>query len=103
MIKKKIISAHNDLKTSIFSKILLVFGILFLIIYLIGILLHPYFLSSALLETFLAFFILFLGGSAVLWFFSRQFAKLSDIATEIEQDETLQDDLEETPEESKKN
>lgn len=92
MIKKRIFSAHSDLRTGFFCKLFFVSGVIFLVVYLIGTFLPPVHLNSTLLGTILAFSILFLGGSALLFFFFCQFRKLSEIAEEVEQDETLMDD-----------
>jgi len=102
MIKEKRYSAHNDLKTGFFCKFFFVLGIIFLVIYLLGFFIPQIPLSGTLLGTILAFAILFLGGSLLLYFFSCQFTKLSQIAEDIENDETLIDDEEETEEQPQK-
>jgi Zn-dependent protease with chaperone function len=85
MAKKHFFSAHNDFKTGFFYKF---------IIYLIEKLLHPIGLSDDGVGTILAFAILGLGFGFILYFFSRQFTKLSQIAEEVEQDESLGDEEE---------
>ncbi|VVB61556.1 Uncharacterised protein [uncultured archaeon] len=97
MAKKHIFSAHNDFKTEFFYKFFLIIGGILLIIYLIEIILHPIGLNDATIGTILAFVILCLGLGLMLYFFSRQFTKLSQIADEVEQNESL-DDEEETKE-----
>jgi len=94
MAKKHFFSAHNDFKTGFFYKFFLIIGCILLIIYLIEILLHPIRLTDDGVGTILAFVILCLGFGLILYFFSRQFTKLSQIAEEVEQDESLGDEEE---------
>jgi uncharacterized membrane protein len=94
MAKKHLFSAHNDFKTGVFYKFFLILGCILFIIYLIQKLLHPIGLSDNGIGTILAFTILSLGLGSILYFFSRQFTKLSQIAEEIEQDESLGDEEE---------
>jgi uncharacterized membrane protein len=99
MAKKHLFSAHNDFKTGVFYKFFLILGCILFIIYFIENLLHPIGLSDDGIGTILAFAILILGLGFILYFFSRQFTKLSQIAEEIEQDESLGDE-EETKEQT---
>jgi Zn-dependent protease with chaperone function len=99
MAKKHLFSAHNDFKTGVFYKFFLILGCILLIIYLVEKLLHPIGLSDDGIGAILAFAILGLGLGFILYFFSRQFSKLSQIAEEVEQDESLGDE-EETKEQS---
>jgi Zn-dependent protease with chaperone function len=94
MAKKHFFSAHNDFKTGFFCKVFLIIGCILFIIYLIETLLHPIGLSDDGIGTILAFAILGLGFGLILYFFSRQFTKLSQIAEEIEQNESLVDEEE---------
>lgn len=96
MPKKHFFSAHTDMKTGFFCKFFLVLGCLLLIFYVVELLLHPLGLTDTVTGTILAFAILCLGLGAILFFFSCQFSKLSEIADEIEQDETLLDEEETT-------
>jgi hypothetical protein len=89
MAKKHVFSAHSDLKTGFFCKLFLVLGCILIIIYIVETFLHPLGLSDDGIGTILAFAILGLGLGLILYFFSCQFAKLSKIADDIEQDETL--------------
>jgi amino acid transporter len=103
MFKKRYFSAHNDFKTGILHKITLIIGIALFIIYLIILGISFIFGSessgftndiynysqSGSINTILAFSILFIGASIILYFFCCQFAKLSKIAEEIENDENL--------------
>jgi len=91
MVKKHIFSAHNDLKTGFFCKFFLILGCILFIIYVIEMLGHPLKLSDDVIGTILAFVILFLGLGLISYFFACQFAKLSKIAEEVENDETLMD------------
>jgi len=99
MVKKHLFSAHNDLKTGFFCKFFLALGCILIILYLVETLLHPVGLSDSVTGTILAFAILSLGLGLILYFFSCQFAKLSKIAEEVENDESLID-KEETKEQS---
>jgi membrane-anchored glycerophosphoryl diester phosphodiesterase (GDPDase) len=99
MVKKHLFSAHNDLKTGFFCKFFLILGCILFIMYLVETLLHPVGLSEGVIGAILAFAILSLGLGLILYFFSCQFAKLSKIAEEVENDESLVD-KEETKERS---
>jgi hypothetical protein len=98
MVKKHIFSAHNDLKTGFFCKFFLILGCLFIFLYVVEIVAHPLNLSDDMTGAILAFSILFVGLGLISYFFSCQFAKLSKIAEEVENDESLMD-LEEPDEE----
>jgi len=101
MVKEKYFSVHNDFKTGFLFKLLLFLGIFLLIIviflkissFIIGsggssIVGQIYeFSQTTYPNTILAFSIIFLGASAVLYFFHYQFAKLAKIADEIENEE----------------
>ena len=103
IFKKRYFSAHNDFKTGILYKITFIIGLVLLIIYLViigisfifgaessGFINDVYnFSQSSSINTILAFSILFIGVSVILYFFCCQFAKLSKIAEEIENDENL--------------
>jgi Zn-dependent protease with chaperone function len=94
MAKKHLFSAHNDFKTGIFCKVFLILGCILFIIYLVETLLHIIGLSDDSIGILLAFVILSFGLGLILYFFSRQFTKLSQIAEEVEQDESLVDEEE---------
>jgi len=98
MVKKHFFSAHNDMKTGFFCKFFLILGCIFLILYIVEVVAHPLNLSDDATGTILAFTILFIGLGLIAYFFSCQFAKLSKIAEEVENDESLMD-TEETNEE----
>jgi len=91
-MRKRYFSVHSDLKTGFFCKLLFIIGMLFLLFCFITYFIPTLSLSGSLPGIFLALAILFFGGSALSYFFYCQFAKLSDIATDIEQDETLIDE-----------
>ena len=91
MVKKHIFSAHNDLKTGFFCKFFLILGCILIILYVVEIVAHPLNLSDDTTGTILAFSILFVGLGLISYFFSCQFAKLSKIAEEVENDESLMD------------
>jgi hypothetical protein len=94
MVKKHFFSAHNDLKTGFFCKFFLILGGILLLLYVVEILLHPLGLSGDAAGATLAFAIICLGLGAIMYFFSCQFSKLSDIADDIEHAETLLDEEE---------
>jgi hypothetical protein len=91
MAKKHLFSAHSDLKTGFFCKFFLALGCILFVSYLVETLLHPIKLSDGATGTILAFAILSLGLGLILYFFSCQFAKLSKIADDVENDESLID------------
>jgi hypothetical protein len=94
MTKKHLFSVHNDFKTGFFYKFLLILGCILFIIYLVETFLPLIGLSDDGIGIILAFAILSLGLGFILYFFSRQFTKLSQIAEEVEQDESLSDEEE---------
>jgi uncharacterized membrane protein len=94
MAKKHLFSAHNDFKTGVLCKFFLILGCILLIVYLVETLLHPVGLSEESTGIILAFTIISIGLALVLLFFSRQFMKLSQIADDVEQDESLVDEEE---------
>jgi hypothetical protein len=98
MVKKHIFSAHNDMKTGFFCKFFLILGCIFLFLYIVEVVAHPLNLSDDMTGTILAITILLIGLGLIAYFFSCQFAKLSKIAEDVENDETLMD-TEETKEE----
>ena len=85
-------SAHSDLKTGFLCKFFLVIGAVQLIIYVLQIAFHFLPISPNTEGVLLGFAILFIGIGLISYFFSCQFAKLSSIADEIENDETLMDE-----------
>ncbi len=94
MGKKHFFSAHSDFKTGFLCKVFLIIGCILFIVYAIEAGLHPLQLNEDMVGTILAFSILFLGLGLISYFFSCQFAKLSKIAEEIENDESLLDENE---------
>jgi hypothetical protein len=92
-VKKHVFSAHSNMKTWLLCKIFLVIGAVQLIIYILQIAFHFLPIDDSNTEgALLGFAILFLGLGLISYFFSCQFAKLSNIAEEIENDETLTDE-----------
>ena len=96
MVKKHLFSAHSDLKTGFLCKFFLILGCLLLLFYIVEALLHPLGLIEGATGAILAFAILAIGLGCILYFFSCQFSKLSQIADEIEHDESLTDEDEVT-------
>ncbi len=105
MFKKRYISVHSDFKTGILYKISLILGLILLIIFIFlkifsiivgsessGFFEQIYnFSQTSYINTILAFSILLLGAAVILYFFYCQFAKLSKIAEDLENDENLVD------------
>ncbi len=90
-MKKKYFSAKSDLKLGFFSKTLLVTGIILLIASII-----LYFIpltegNKDLSGILIAFSILSIGIGVILYFISTQFAKLAEIAEDIENCEDLKE------------
>jgi Na+/melibiose symporter-like transporter len=90
-MKKKYFSAKSDLKLGFFSKTLLIIGITLLIISII-----LYFIpliedNKEISGILIAFSILSVGVSIILFFIAAQFAKLAEIAEEIENCEDLKE------------
>ena len=92
MVKRRLISAHSDLKTGFFCKLLLVLGFILLIFYLVQLVIPAVSLGDTVGGALIAFAILCLGLGFILYFFACQFTKLSQIAEEVEQDESLLDE-----------
>lgn len=99
MVRQRVISAHSDLKTGFFCKFFIILGIILLLVYLVETFLRPIGLADAITGALLAFAILCIGLGVILYFFACQFAKLSEIAEEIEADESLCEEKEETTKE----
>jgi amino acid transporter len=97
MLKERKYSIDNDFQTGLFSKITFILGVFLLILYLFfkiiaffyhnstGLLKDIYNISiSSTTDTIGAFSIIFIAVSIILYFFKKQFNKLSEIAEEIE-------------------
>ncbi len=80
----KTISAHNDLHTGSLYKFFATVGILLAIVVIVEYATAIIGLSEDLWGSLLAFTIIAFGVSFVMWFFKRQFDKLSAIAYEVE-------------------
>jgi len=91
MFKKKNISVYSDLKTGFFCKLLLILGAILLIFYIIQKTIHVVDIGEDILGPLLAFAILALGLGFILYFLSCQFAKLAEIAKEIENEDSAED------------
>ena len=95
MLKKKKIFVYSDLKTGFFYKLFLIIGLILLIFYLIENAIHFIGINEGILSTLLAFAILAFGLGFIFYFLSSQFAKLAEIAKEIE-NENINEDVENT-------
>ena len=91
MFKKRNISVYSDLKTGFFCKFFVILGAILLIFYILQRAIFFVDIGEGILETILAFAILSLGLGFILYFLSRQFAKLAEIAKEIENEDSAED------------
>lgn len=103
MFKKRFFSVNNDFKTGLFFKFFLFLGILFSAIYVFfkicsfitgesssGFALELFkFSQTNILNSTLAFSIIFYAVAVIFYFFNYQFSKLAKIADEIENSENL--------------
>jgi len=84
MLKKRNISVYSDFKTGFFCKFFLLLGLILLIFYVIQWIIPLIAINENILGIILAFSILFLGMGIIAYFFNCQFAKLAEIAEEVE-------------------
>ena len=84
MLKKRNISVYSDFKTGFFCKFFLLLGVILLIFYVIQWIIPLITINENVLGIILAFSILLLGIGIIAFFFNRQFAKLAEIADEVE-------------------
>jgi len=101
MFKKRFFSPKHDFKTGILCKISFIFGAIFLVLYIFlkivsaildesteGVINQLYeFSISQTTDTFAAFGIILIAVGVILYFFQCQFAKLAEIADDIENNE----------------
>ena len=101
MAKERHFSVYNDFKTGFLFKLSLIFGVFLLAVYIFfkvssfiigsggsSVVGQIYeFSQTTYPNTILAFSIIILGVSIILYFFHYQFAKLANIADEIENEE----------------
>jgi len=83
-MKIKLKSAYDDFKTGFCGKIFFISGSLLLFIYIFEKITHIFQFGEHILGIFLAFIILFFGVGLLVFFISCQFAKLSHIANDVE-------------------
>jgi hypothetical protein len=88
----KVFSVYSDLRTHTGALVLLGIGVVFLVATVLQAAFHVFSPAEDLAGILVAVTMLFFGMGLILYFFSRMFKKLADIATEIENDETLRDD-----------
>lgn len=84
MIKKRSVSVYSDFKTGILCKFFLIIGIILLLIYIVQLFIDSIEISENISGIILAFSILFIGVGIIVYFFNCQFAKLAEIANEVE-------------------
>ena len=89
MIKKRTISVYSDFKTGFLCKFLLIFGIILLIFYFVQLIVPFITIHENISGIILAFSILFIGIGIILYFFNCQFAKLAEIANEVEYEDEI--------------
>ncbi len=94
----KIYSVYSDLRTRKGALFFFVLGGILLILTVLQFVFHVFSSSEELAGILLALTMLFLGGGAIFYFFSRMFGRLAEIAAEVESDESLRDDEDETEE-----
>ncbi|MCX6664811.1 MAG: hypothetical protein NT038_01935 [Euryarchaeota archaeon] len=96
-MKQKIISLKGISITRLLSIILLIIGLVLLVRFLLFQLFSIFLIQSQMI---LAFSILFFGGAGILYFFHTQFAKLAQIAKEVENGNYDSSDCEDSVEET---
>ena len=84
MLKKRNISVYSDFKTGFFCKFFLLLGLILLIFYIIQWAIPLIIINEDVSGIILAFSILLLGAGIIAYFFNYQFAKLAEIADEVE-------------------
>ncbi len=108
MIRKKHVPMPNDFRTGFFSRLFFVVAFILLLLVLciasigiffssvtigiIGFIVGLY--HSSILDTLLAFLIITIGIGGILYFFNRQFAKLDEIAKELNEETDTQNEEE---------
>lgn len=90
MFRKRNISVYSDLKTGFFCRFFLILGFIFLAFVVVQYFTSFLAVSENVLGTILAFSIIFLGLGVILYFFMCQFAKLAEIAREIENEDFIE-------------
>ena len=93
-MKKHFFSAHSDLKTGFLCKLFIGLGIILVVLYALFHFTKVVNLGDDVEGALLAFAILSLGLGGIMYFFACQFSKLSQIADDVEQDESLLDEEE---------
>jgi TRAP-type C4-dicarboxylate transport system permease small subunit len=91
----KVYSVYSDLRTHTGSLVFLAIGVLFLVMTVLQAAFHLFSPAEDLAGILVAVTMLFFGAGLILFFFSRMFGKLAQIASEIENDESLRDDSQE--------
>jgi len=108
MFRERHFSVQNDFRTGFFSRLFFIFAfILFVLIIfitiigisfsnetngIIGVIVGLY--HSSIIDVLLAFLIIAVGLGGILYFFNRQFAKLNEIAKELDDEESINEDEE---------
>jgi len=92
MIKGKKISVYSDLKTGLFSKLFLILGFFLIIFYFLQKTIGLIDVDVNIIESILAFSIIFIGVGIISFLISYQFSKLAKIADEIEKENLMDED-----------
>lgn len=92
MIQTKTKPPTHDFKSKILCKTLFILGIITLALYIIQLTTYLFTTDDTLAGILLAFIILFFGLGVLSYFLSCQFTKLAEIAKEIENQSTQNDE-----------
>ena len=88
----RVLSVYSDLRTRKSSLFFLILGLILLVLTLLQYVFHLFSAQGDLAGILVALTMLCFGACAILYFFSRMFGKLAEIASEVESDESLMDD-----------
>ena len=88
----KVFSVYSDLRTRKSSLFFLILGLILLVLTLLQYAFNIFSAKGDLAGIPTALTMLCFGACAILYFFSRMFGKLAEIASEVENDESLRDD-----------
>ncbi|MFH1013130.1 MAG: hypothetical protein V1769_01300 [Thermoplasmatota archaeon] len=106
MFRERHFSVQNDFHTGFFSRLFFIFAFILVVLILfiaiigmsfaietngiIGVIVGLY--HSSIIDVLLAFLIITVGLGGILYFFNRQFAKLNEIAKELDDEEESNDE-----------
>jgi len=90
----KVYSVYSDLRTRKGSLFFFILGAILLVATVLQFVFHVFSAQGDLAGILVALTMLCFGWGAILYFFSRMFGKLAEIAEDVESDESLRDDTE---------